>query len=207
VKNRPFSLSYFKRVISPLFWMSVGGLLVFYGAPQTSSPSKSPLPSVRSLALHANDSGMVCDPESLPKVPVLRVVDGDTLEILWDDQPTFLRYYGVNTTERGDACYREATDRNRVLVGGAVRLAFDERSRDAYGRLLAYVFTTEGQSVDAQLVAEGMGKAWKRDGLLKGPLVALEEQARTSKRGCLWSGETKPPKPKSNSRRKRRART
>lgn len=186
--------------------MVLGGVVVFYWNPRDPSPSRRSLPSIRTLPLQSNISGLSCvRPKSLPLVPVLRVVDGDTIEILWDDQPTFLRYYGVNTTERGHPCYREATDRNRTLVGGAVRLAFDDRSRDAYGRLLAYVFTAEGQNVDAQLVAEGMGKAWKRDGLLKDQIVSLENQARGSKKGCLWSGETGSSKTKTH--RKRRART
>jgi endonuclease YncB( thermonuclease family) len=204
--KKTLSISFLKRLVSPLFWMVLGGAFVFYWNPRAPSRSAVPLPSIRTLPLTPNVYGLECpQPKSLPLVPVLRVVDGDTLEILWDDQPTFLRYYGVNTTERGQACSQEATARNKVLVGGAVRLAFDDRSRDAYGRLLAYVFTAEGQSVDAQLVAEGLGKAWKRDGLLKDHIGALETEARESQAGCLWSGKNPSPKPKSP--RKRRART
>jgi endonuclease YncB( thermonuclease family) len=115
-----------------------------------------------------------------------------------------LRYYGVDTTERGQPCYDEATARNRALSGGVVRLVFDERERDAHGRLLAYVFTEAGLSVDAQLVAEGMGRAWKRDGGFRDRLVALEEKAKDAKIGCLWSGAPVPEK--RNQRRKRRTR-
>jgi micrococcal nuclease len=153
------------------------------------------------VTLAERADGLFCAaPERLPKAALLQVVDGDTAEILWEDKPTFLRYYGVNTPERGHPCYETATARNRVLSGAAVRLAFEERERDRYGRLLAYVFTEDGRSVDAQLVAEGFGKAWRRDGRFRDRLAALEDGARKTRTGCLWSDEA--PSSKSKSRRK-----
>ena len=146
-----------------------------------------PPPAVVDISLVPQGEGLSADdPDRLPTVPVLSVVDGDTLEILWNDRPTKLRYYGVNTTERDQACYREGTDLNRALSGGAVRLAFDERTEDKYGRLLAYAFTPEGKSIDAALVAAGMGKAWRRDGRFREQIVSLEDDARLHRRGCLW---------------------
>lgn len=195
------------RFLSPVFWILVGGTIVFFWNPRASKPTHSPSVSTHALTLLSKPEGLFCaQPEILPKVPILRIIDGDTAVVLWDDEPTHLRYYGVNTTERGEPCYQEGTERNRALSGGAVRLAFDERPRDAHGRLLAYVFTEEGLSVDAQLVAEGIGKAWKRDGLLRDRIVALEDQARTSKTGCLWSGDPVPDSPTPH-RKKRKTRS
>lgn len=194
------------RYFIPFFWVLLGGVLVFLWNPRAPKPKRGPFVSIQKLTFLSKPEGIYCaQPEILPKVPILRIIDGDTALILWEDEPTHLRYYGVNTTERGEPCFQEGTERNRALSGGAVRLAFDERSRDTHGRLLAYVFTDAGLSVDAQLVAEGIGKAWKRDGLLRDRIVALENQARMSKTGCLWSGDpaTDPPKVRRKKRKTR----
>jgi len=50
------------------------------------------------------------------------------------------------------------------------------RSRDRYGRLLYYVYTQDGESIDEMLVSEGLAKAWAWDGQHRGLLVGLEEQ-------------------------------
>lgn len=195
------------RFLVPLLWMAVGGTIVFFWNPRATKHKQTSFVSAQNLTFLPKPDGLYCArPEILPKVPILRIIDGDTAVVLWQDEPTHLRYYGVNTTERGEPCYEEGTERNRALSRGAVRLAFDERSRDTHGRLLAYVFTDAGLSVDAQLVAEGMGKAWKRDGFLRDRIVALEDQARMSKTGCLWSGDPVPGPSKSH-RKKRKTRS
>jgi hypothetical protein len=40
--------------------------------------------------------------------------------------------------------------------------------------------------VDATLVAEGFGEAWRRDGQYRDQIVELEEEAQAAGRGCLW---------------------
>lgn len=194
----------FFQVILPLIWMALGGAVVFFWNPRAPRPEKPEPQTVRGLILDQHLDGLrMARPETLPLAPILRIVDGDTAQILWKEKPLFLRYYGVNTPERGHPCYDEATNRNRALSGGAVRLAFDERQKDAHNRVLAYVFTEAGVSIDAQLVFEGLGKAWKRDGTLKEQMMDLEEAARQAQRGCLWSGPTSTEKPL-HRRKKRR---
>ena len=60
------------------------------------------------------------------------------------------------------------------------------RSQDRYGRLLYYVYTQDGDSIDEILVREGLAEAWTRDGQHRDVLVAAEKGARRDKRGCLW---------------------
>ena len=124
--------------------------------------------------------------EDLRKVEVVKVIDGDTIDVKIDGKTQRIRYYGVDTPERGDRCFREATDRNERLVGSMVLLLPDARNQDRYQRLLRYIFLPDGTSVDATLVAEGFGHAWRQDGRYKGDIIALEDQARTADRGCLW---------------------
>jgi micrococcal nuclease len=123
---------------------------------------------------------------SLQQADVYDVIDGDTIEVLIDHKLEYVRYFGVDTPERAESCFLAATERNRELVGSKVLLLPDARDRDDFGRLLRYVFKSDGTSVDATLVAEGLGRAWLRDGQYKGEIVALERQAQAEHRGCLW---------------------
>lgn len=130
--------------------------------------------------------------DDLERAEVAEIVDGDTITAELEDGRTLLvRYYGIDTPERGDRCFREATDRNQMLVeaGDMVLLLTDARLEDENQRLLRYIFLEDGTSVDATLVAEGFGEAWRSDGYYRDQLVALEEQARQAGRGCLWGGE------------------
>ena len=55
-----------------------------------------------------------------PAIPVLRVIDGDTFVTTGSQR---VRLFGIDTPERGEECYREATTRLRELAGGAVRVS------------------------------------------------------------------------------------
>ena len=120
-------------------------------------------------------------------VDVTRVVDGDTLDVRAAETPLRVRLYGVNTPERGQPCFDEATARLTTLAAGRVYLVPDARARDQYGRELRYVFTSDGRSIDAALVSEGLARAWRDDGSRRDALVALEDAARASGTGCLWA--------------------
>jgi endonuclease YncB( thermonuclease family) len=71
-------------------------------------------------------------------------------------------------------------------VGRIVRLEADARDKDEHGRLLRYVFTDEGESVDAALVSEGLAKAWPEDGRYVNRLTTYEIHAQQQGIGCLW---------------------
>ena len=123
---------------------------------------------------------------SLQEGKVEKIIDGDTIDVSLDGKIARIRYFGVDTPERGDKCFREATDRNTQLVGQNVLLLPDARTEDDFGRLLRYVFLADGTSVDATLVAEGFGWAWTRDGRYRDQIVQLEDDAEAADRGCLW---------------------
>ncbi len=124
--------------------------------------------------------------ETLTTAEVEEVLDGDTIDVVIDGRKARVRYFGVDTPERGDACYREAKDRNELLLGDTVLLLPDARLEDDFGRLLRYVFLPDGTSVDATLAAEGFGEAWRRDGRYRDEIVGLEAEAAAAERGCLW---------------------
>ena len=102
-------------------------------------------------------------------VAVLRWVDGDTVDLRvtlahdfgfrfrygfsFDDR---FRLYGVNTPERGEPGWAEATAECSRLApaGSLVFLRTFKDSRDKYGRWLAEIFV-DGVSLNQALVAGG----------------------------------------------------
>jgi micrococcal nuclease len=153
----------------------------------TPEPVGSPRPSLETPAPTATPPPFLHpNPQSLEEATVVKVVDGDTVDVRIGGQRERVRYYGIDAPEEGEKCYQEATERNRELVGTTVRLEADARDKDEYGRLLRYVFTNEGVSVDTTLVSEGLAKAQREDGRYLGRLTTLETHAREHGIGCLW---------------------
>ncbi len=86
---------------------------------------------------------------------VKRIVDGDTVELESGEK---VRYIGVDTPEKGQPGYSEATEFNRGAVEGqTVELIYDERCRDRYNRLLAYV-CADATMINEELLREGHAK-------------------------------------------------
>ena len=87
------------------------------------------------------------------------VIDGDTIDVLINGRRARLRYIGIDTPERGEACYREATDYNRSLVQGkALTLVRDTSDYGPFGRLLRYIYA-DGVFVNLAMVQAGYAKA------------------------------------------------
>jgi endonuclease YncB( thermonuclease family) len=153
-------------------------------ATNTGPPAATPAAPTPSPALVAPD--LHPDPARLQAARVVHIVDGDTIDVEIDGHKERIRYYGIDTPERGQPCFSEATARNDALVDGNVLLLPDARERDRYGRLLRYVFDGQDRSVDARLIAEGLAHAWRQDGAYRGELIALEDQTHAAATGCLW---------------------
>ncbi len=115
-------------------------------------------------------------------VDVTKVIDGDTL----DTSVGRVRFFGIDTPEKGDQCFQEATNFTRIAAGSKVRIENGPRQTDSYGRRLAYVYESSGDSIDAQLISGGFAVAWTRDGQHRDYLTNLEENARQTRTGCLW---------------------
>ena len=125
-------------------------------------------------------------PGSINTAQVLHVVDADTLDVLIAGNKHRVRLFGVDTPERGERCYQEAMDRTQELSGDSVLLEAGPRKEDKYGRLLFYLYTQSGESIDTKLIQEGLATAWTRDGQYRDKLVREENQARAKGKGCLW---------------------
>ena len=119
--------------------------------------------------------------ENCFKVRVVRIIDGDTL----DTSRGVIRLYGVDTPVVGQRCSKEATERFRDLAGDTIRIKVGPRTADQYGRMLAYVYTQDGISIDEVLIREALATAWKRDGQHRDYLVGLEREAQKQGARCL----------------------
>ena len=121
---------------------------------------------------------------------VVRVVDGDTIRVMINGREEPVRYIGINTPERDEVCYQEATDANRALVEGrTVRLVKDRSDRDRYDRLLRYVYIGD-VFVNALLVQDGWAEVvrYEPDTREFDNFRNLEIAAANLGRGCHPTG-------------------
>jgi micrococcal nuclease len=133
--------------------------------------------------------------------PVVRVVDGDTIRVLWAGREEVVRYIGVDapeTSQPGRDVERwgpEATRYNEWLVGGKqVCLERDITERDRFGRLLFYVWLEDGTLVNEALLLAGLAAITTFPPDVKyvqSRYIPAQAAARAAGIG-LWSGVTPP---------------
>lgn len=101
---------------------------------------------------------------SVDDYEVVKVVDGDTIDVLIGEQKVRIRLIGVDTPETVDPrkpvqCFgKEASKYTEGAVGGKkVKLEKDssQGESDRYGRLLAYVYMPDGQMLNRKLIVDG----------------------------------------------------
>jgi micrococcal nuclease len=129
-------------------------------------------------------------PPSDESALVVRVIDGDTVELANGDR---VRYLGVDTPETVNpqkpvGCFGpEASAANKRLVEGKrVVLTSDVTDRDKYSRLLRFV-SVGGIDVAAYLIQNGFGYVYsiQPDVARLQQYGALEREAHADQRG-LW---------------------
>lgn len=128
------------------------------------------------------------------RVPVVRVVDGDTLWVLREGREEKIRLIGVDTPEvdwyGGKAeCFGERAGAfaRRLLDGARVRLETDREALDRYGRTLAYVWLEDGRMLNLLLVRRGFAVVtiYPPNDRYERELQDAEAGARVAGRG-LW---------------------
>lgn len=119
---------------------------------------------------------------------VVEVIDGDTIDVSLNGRRQRVRYVGVDTPEREQPFYAEATAANRRLVEGqTVYLLRDVSETDQFGRLLRFVYLADGRFVNAELIGGGYARliTIPPDVAMQAVFQELERQARAERRG-LW---------------------
>lgn len=128
---------------------------------------------------------------------VVKVIDGDTLEVLIDGKKEKVRVIGINTPETVDPrrpveCFgKESSDKAKSLLSGkSVRLEQDQTqdSIDKYGRLLRYVFLPDGTDFGLTMIREGYAYEYTYDLPYKfqEEYKKAQEEAESAGKG-LWS--------------------
>ena len=172
----------------------------------TSTRAASPTPTERTESEETNSGASSPTPaevsgsESAPAQAewgvVVRVADGDTLTVQFDDgEKETIRFLDVDTPETvhptlPEECYgAQASDFTKTLMGQ--RVGIEEEGRDRYGRMLAYVWTSAdegGQLWNVRLLEEGLAvyNDYGNPGQYADTTRAAAEQAMLAGDG-LWS--------------------
>lgn len=117
-------------------------------------------------------------------VLVTRVIDGDTIIIEGGQK---VRLLGIDSHERGEACYDEARIWLKSLIEMRnVSLERDGENKDKHGRLLRWVWYN-GSNVNVALVRAGLAIVRLESSLkYEDELRQAEQAARQEGIGCLW---------------------
>lgn len=130
---------------------------------------------------------------------VIKVIDGDTIQVDINGKTETLRLIGIDAPETGDprslvSCFgNEATNKAKeILNGKSVQLEPDstQGERDKYGRLLRYVFLENGTSFNKLMISQGFAHEYTYRIPYKYQLEfkQAERQAREKKLG-LWADD------------------
>ncbi|MBP8003208.1 MAG: thermonuclease family protein [Chloroflexi bacterium] len=151
-----------------------------------------PTSTILTSSLPTTESGLAQTTAALApageQALVVRVIDGDTIEVEIAGQNYRVRYIGMDTPERGDLFFQEATDTNaRLVAGQTVTMVKDVSETDRYGRLLRYVYLADGTFVNAELVRQGYAlvATYPPDVAHQELFVTLQQEARKAEVG-LW---------------------
>ncbi|EBJ4080732.1 thermonuclease family protein [Salmonella enterica] len=115
---------------------------------------------------------------------VIRVLDGDTIEVLQEQQPVRVRLLNIDAPEKKQPFGRWSTNQLKSLLAGqSVTVSYTQTDR--YGRVLGRVVTANGTEANRQQVLKGA--AWVYDRYnTDNSLPALQREAQIQKRG-LWA--------------------
>lgn len=133
---------------------------------------------------------------------VVRVVDGDTIIVDINGEKTKVRLSNVDTPESvaGEESGKEntpegfvASDYTKDLLpdGSKVYLEYDNKTKDRYDRVLAYVYLYDGETmIQRLLLKDGMARVFndKQNKRYTEEFFKLQDEAKAAKIG-IWAGE------------------
>ncbi len=116
---------------------------------------------------------------------VVRVSDGDTLEVLRGRATVRIRLHGVDCPELGQPFGQRARQRTGDLAMGKT-VTVRPVENDRFGRVVAEILLPGGASLNRKLVEEGLAWWFRQYAPRNVELRLLEEKARDTRRG-LWA--------------------
>lgn len=134
-------------------------------------------------------------PESALKATVARVVDGDTVDVDYHELTERVRLIGVDTPEvyGGVEPYgpeASAFTKTNLPAGAVVWLELGAEQRDAYGRLLVYIWMADGTMHNEKLLSGGYAEVLiiGKNDKYADRFRQLEARAKAERMG-MWSLE------------------
>lgn len=121
---------------------------------------------------------------------VIRVIDGDTIEVQKNNKAVKVRYIGIDTPETDECFGKESAGENkRLVLNKDIRLETDVQELDKYNRLLAYVYVND-LFVNEELIKKGFAKVATFPPNVKyaDKFIAAQKEAREQEKG-LWKKE------------------
>ncbi|EJM9018227.1 thermonuclease family protein [Salmonella enterica] len=115
---------------------------------------------------------------------VIRVLDGDTIDVLQDKNPVRIRLANIDAPEKKQAYGRWSTNQLKGLVA-AQPVTVTYTQTDRYGRIIGRVFTTNGTEASRFMVQSGAAWVYERYNADRA-LPGLQREAQAHKRG-LWA--------------------
>ena len=115
---------------------------------------------------------------------VVKIIDGDTYDIIVDGKQTRIRMFGIDAPERGMDYYKVSKQYlGELCMNQGIHLEIV--NTDRYGRIVAKSFLPDGRELGAEMIRAGMAWHFKRysDDQV---LATLETTARENQVG-LWS--------------------
>ena len=144
-----------------------------------------PAPEQQSQSPVAEPSAVTTASEFTGKV--IKVIDGDTIDVLTDDNDTIrIRLHGIDCPERGQPFGNNATQALKdSILGNVVKVV--SHGQDRYERTIGEIYH-DGTQINRSLVAVGLAWHYVKYAPDDITLAEAETQARELKTG-LWSGK------------------
>jgi len=128
---------------------------------------------------------------------VQKVIDGDTLSVAMNGEIVTIRLIGIDTPEtvhpsKPVECFgKEATNKAKAILAGTMVYLEQDPSQgtyDKYGRLLAYVFLSDGTNFNQMMIEKGYGYeyTYNLSYIYQAKFQSAEQEAKTYQRG-LWA--------------------
>jgi len=125
-------------------------------------------------------------------VSVVEVHDGDTISVVINRKKEKVRLIGIDAPELGQRPWGEKAKKYLEsllsLSGWKVTLEFDVEQRDKYGRILAYLRTSNGDMINLLMLKNGYAMLYTFPPNVKyvNELQDAQREARDKRRG-IWS--------------------
>jgi len=122
---------------------------------------------------------------------VVGVIDGDTVDVLFDKTPTRIRLSDIDAPERRQAFGNRARQKLSELIFKHT-VEVKESAIDRYGRVVARIYRDDGVDINAEMVR--LGFAWVyRQYSKDASILTLEEDPRADRRGLWADSDPTPP--------------